>query len=223
LRLDKDIAHFLKFIDEYLGKHNVIVYLSSDGGLAPNSDFNKNEKLPGNFFDSERANLLLRAYLNAKYGHGQWIKKFMNQQIYLNRNLIEDSNISLKDFQEDVCQFIMQFSGVSAVSNSVNLQSDAANYQEVGYMKNSYKNKRSGDILIKLEAGWSQNKQHSISHNYGYNSETHVPLIWYGWKISRSTISEQISVVDIVPTISSLINISCPNACQGKTIIELLK
>ena len=34
LRLDKEIAHFLEFIDDNIGKENVLIFFTSDHGVA---------------------------------------------------------------------------------------------------------------------------------------------------------------------------------------------
>jgi hypothetical protein len=49
-----------------------------------------------------------------------------------------------------------------------------------------------------------------------------VPLIWYGWKVKRSTIFEPVDMVDIAPTISYFLNIASPNAAVGKPILGLV-
>ena len=57
---------------------------------------------------------LLRSYLNAVYGEGDWVKGYSEKQIFLNRTLIEDARIPLEEIQKKVSRFLVQFSGVAS-------------------------------------------------------------------------------------------------------------
>jgi arylsulfatase A-like enzyme len=53
--------------------------------------------------------------------------------------------------------------------------------------------------------------------------DVHVPLIWYGWKIARETVTPAVNITDIAPTLSNFLQISYPNAATGDPIEELFK
>jgi arylsulfatase A-like enzyme len=88
-------------------------------------------------------------------------------------------------------------------------------------MQNSFNQKRSGDVIINLQTGWMETGVYTTTHNTGYTYDTHVPLIWYGWKINRQTINEPVDITDIVPTIATFLNIEFPNGTTGKPIKKL--
>jgi arylsulfatase A-like enzyme len=117
---------------------------------------------------------------------------------------------------------MIQFEGVSNVLTSDNLMTN--NYTRGAFEKiqKSYNQKRSGDILINLEAGWVEkgpDRQESSSFHY----DTHVPLVWFGWKIGRDELSRRMSVIDIMPTIANFLDLSRPAATQGEVIREMLE
>ena len=58
--------------------------------------------MPTGVFKQHYILTLLRSYLKAIYGEGDWVLDYNNNQIYLNKTLIEDSQISLNEFQEKV-------------------------------------------------------------------------------------------------------------------------
>jgi len=221
LRLDSDLAHFLKFIDEFVGKQNVLIFLTSDQGAMLDHDFMSAINIPTGKFRQKQTIALLKTYLKALYGHGDWVQAYNEQQIYLNHNLIEDSKISLIEIQNKVAQFIIQFAGVANAITATTLQTTYFSGGVFEKMQNSYNQKRSGDVLINLEPGWIS--EDGSGHNSAYSYDTHVPLVWYGWKIKRGTIFRQISIRDIAPTISTFLNISNPNAANGNFIIELAR
>lgn len=223
LRLDKDIAHFLKFLENEIGKHNILVILTSNHGVAYAPKYLEEKKIPAGNYKSTYAITLLKSYLNASYGNGDWIKLYYNQQIYLNRLLIEDSKLKLEDVQQKVVDFLIQFDGIAnAVSSTTLMRSEFSNgiYAK---MQNSFNQRRSGDIMLNLKPGWLQDITETSSSNSPYVYDTHIPLIWYGWRIKRQEISDKIEITDIAPTISYLLNMTKPNGCTGKAIKGLLK
>jgi len=221
LRLDKEIAHLITFIDEQIGKENVLVFLTSDHGGAHIPKYLKDINIPAGYFKYHYSIALLKSYLNAIYGEGDWVMSYVDQQIYLNRNLIEDSNLSLEEFQTKVANFMLQYSGVANAITSSTLQTNNFTGGFFEKMQNSFNQKRSGDVIINLEPGWIQDKLDATDQNSGYNYDTHVPLIWYGWKIKRSSVLRRISIANIAPTISNFLNISNPNGCNSDPIKEL--
>jgi len=63
----------------------------------------------------------------------------------------------------------------------------------------------------------------STSHNSGYEYDSHVPLIWYGWNIPNQLIRREIQIIDIAPTLSDILNLQKPNSSSGKSIFEILE
>ncbi|HAN77034.1 MAG TPA: alkaline phosphatase family protein [Bacteroidales bacterium] len=222
LRLDLEIARILTLIDERFGKRDVVVYLTSNQGDGYAPGYLKSMNIPSGEFKQMSALALLKTYLKAVYGRGEWIKTYTDHQIYLNRSLIEESGISLVAMQTSISEFMVQFTGVATALGSESLKNN--NFTQGIYEKfrNSYHQRRSGDIIINLEPGWVQITE-SSQHSSAYNYDTHVPLIWYGWKMKRKTISRAINVTDIAPTLSDFLNISFPNAASGNPIFELIE
>ena len=221
LRLDQDLSHFITFIESEIGKQNVLIYLTSDHGAPYNPKFLEAQKIPAGTFNNKTSISILKAYLKAVYGRGDWVSHYSEQQIFLNRNLIEDSKLSLPEVQNKVAQFMVQFAGVSSAISADNLQKGSYSRGIYAKLQNSYNQKRSGDVFICLEPNWIENDIQVIHTSYNY--DTHVPLIWYGWKIGRKTISRNIDITDIAPTIATFMDIPYPNACSGTPIKEIVE
>ncbi len=221
LRLDKEIAHFLDFIDSNIGKENVLMYLTSDHGVAPIPDYLTDHKIPAGYFNQHGAVSLLKSALDNIYGRGDWIKAYHSQQIYLNRTLIEDAKIPLGEIQNYTAQFILQFSGVANTITSTTLQTTDFTSGIFKKIQNGFNQKRSGDVIINLKAGWIERREDLSYHSSSYSYDARIPLIWYGWKIGRSTVVRPVDIIDIAPTISTFLDITYPNACTGNPILEL--
>lgn len=223
LKLDKELSHFLEFLSMNIGKENVLVILTSDQGIASSPDYLEKSKIPGGYFDPKKAMILLGSYLNASYGQGAWITAYHEKQIFLNRRLIEDSNIKLEDFQQKVADFMLEFSGVANSTTAHTLQT--ANFANGIMVKfqNSFNQRRSGDVIINLEPGWVERNGSVSSGNSAYDYDTHVPLIWYGWKMKRKSILSPVNMNDVAPTLSTLLGTTWPNGSMGTPIKEIVE
>jgi hypothetical protein len=166
---------------------------------------------------------LLKSYLNAIYGQGDWVKGYYEKQIFLNRILIEDSKIPLEEIQKKVARFLVQFTGVaSAYPYSAFEVNDFSN----GHLKrivNSFSPQRSGDIIITLNPGWVEKDDNVTNYNSPYEYDSHVPLIWYGWTVNRASVTRKVNLTDIAATLSSLCKVPYPNACTGEPLNELFR
>jgi hypothetical protein len=223
LRLDRDLAHLIRLLNNEIGKQNYLLILTSDQGVASSPEHLEKSKIPGGYFEPRHAVMLLSSYLNVTYGTGLWVLGYNEKQIYLNRRLIEDSNLSLRDFQDKVAQFMLQFTGVANAVTSYTLQSSNFTSGIFQKFQNSYNQRRSGDVIINLEPGWVERNGGITSANSPYSYDAHVPLIWYGWRTKRQQILSPISMADIAPTISTLVGISWPSGASGTPIREIIE
>ncbi|MFN8207825.1 MAG: alkaline phosphatase family protein [Bacteroidales bacterium] len=222
LRLDLELAFFLRFLEQELGMENVLIYLTADHGSAYVPGYLEEIKIPSGIFNQNQAMALLSSYLNVLYGKGEWIKLYKNQQIYLNQTLIEDSKLPLEQFQTTVANFMVQFTGVANAVTASDLQSSNFTSGILLMIQNNYNQKRSGDVFLNLEPGWMEKSENATSTNSSYAYDAHVPLMWYGWKIGRRTINTAMDPTVIAPTLASFLEILSPNGCMASPIGELV-
>lgn len=223
LVLDRDIAHLLDFLEDTFGKENILVYLTAAHGISDSPQLLKSKGLTSGKFVSLKAISLLKSYLNVTYGEGDWVLGYHGQQIFLNRNLIEDSRLSLEDFQTRVAGFIIQFSGVANTVTSSTLQTTQFSGGINEKIQNSFNQARSGDVIINLKPGWIEENGTVAEHNSAWSYDVHVPLVWYGWKVLRKVIHRRVDIIEIAPTLSYMLNISYPNASTADPIQEVIK
>lgn len=223
LKLDKDIEHFLKYVNSTVGKENTLIIFTADQGVASTPEFLEKSKIPGGYFDPKKATILLGTYLNAVYGQGSWVTAYHEKQIYLNRRLIEDSNLNLAEFQQRVADFMVEFSGVASSVSAHTLQTSFFSNGAMVKFQNSYNQRRSGDVIINLEPGWIERNGTTTSANSPYDYDTHVPLIWYGWKMKRKSVYQVVNMNDIAPTISTILGITWPNGSLGLPLKDIVE
>ena len=182
LRLDDEIKNLLSYVNEKIGKKNVLIYFTAAHGVSEIPAVLKDNRIPSGYFNQFQALQLLRSYLNAVYGEGNWVKGYSERQIYLNRVLIEDARLSLDEVQKKVARFLVQFTGVAAAYPFSAFETNDFGTGNLKRILNSFSPQRSGDVIVTLNPGWvERDKDYVTNHNSPYEFDAHVPLIWYGW------------------------------------------
>lgn len=222
LRLDQDIEHLINFLDDELGLENVLVYVTSDRGISDVPEYLISKKQNAGVFEGDKAIALLNSYLSILYKDGEWVKSLYSRQVYFNQQLIDQTGVDLSELQQKSADFLVQFKGVANafpahVLNATDFESGIN--QKI---QNSFHQKRSGDVIINLEPGWIEKDGYVTKSGSGYEYDTHVPLIWFGWKVKSLRIDRPTEVVDIAPTLSWILKITAPNASVGKPIYEII-
>ncbi len=223
LRLDKEIAHLVEYVNENIGKGNVLIIITgSNGGMLP-PEYLITQKIKAGRYKQMFAYSLLKTYLNALYGEGNWVSKFDNLQIFLNRTLIEDKKLNLAEVQQKTADFLMQFSGIALSVTATSLKNN--NYTEgiLHKLQNSYNPKRSGDVFVIMQPYFMENISDVSVSNSPYSYDTKVPLIFYGWKTKIRKISEPVDIAEIAPTLSYILDIMYPSGSVEKIFTEFYK
>ncbi len=224
LRLDNDIKNLLTYVNDSIGKKNVLIYFTSSHGVSEIPAILESYHIPAGYFKRNQALQLLRTYLNAVYGEGDWVKGYAERQVYLNRTLIEDARIPLEDVQKKVARFLVQFSGVAAAYPFSAFEVNDFGSGNMKKIENNFNSQRSGDVIVTLYPGWIEYSEDYVTdYNSPYAYDSHVPLIWYGWTVNRSVVSRKVNMTDIAATLSALCRIPYPNACTGEPLIELFR
>jgi predicted AlkP superfamily pyrophosphatase or phosphodiesterase len=221
IRLDRDLEHFLNFVNDYVGIENTIIILTSDRGSSDSPKLLESIKMPGGIFKDKNAETLLESYLNALYHTGNLIEYFDGSYLYLNRTKIEDQKLDLVDVRRKVADFLIDFTGVANALTSDDLEGRNYNYGMALKAQNSYHKKHSGDISVILEPGYIPGSD--MTYGSGYRNYTHVPLIFYGWKIQAGKTDRPVSIEDVAPTLSGILRIAYPGASTGTVLEEIVK
>ena len=223
-RLDDEIAQLLMYINDNIGKNNVLIYFTASHGISEIPAVLESYKIPSGYFRPTQAVQLLRTYMNALYGEGDWVKGYSNRQVFLNRSLIEDAKLSLDDVQKRAARFLVQFSGVAAAYPYAAFEANDFGGGHLKRIMNNFNLQRSGDVIIILNPGWVERENDYVTnHNSPYECDSHVPLIWYGWTVNRATVFRKVNMTDIAATLSALCKTPFPNACTGEPMFELFR
>jgi predicted AlkP superfamily pyrophosphatase or phosphodiesterase len=223
LRLDQDLASFLRFLDENFGKNQYLVFLSADHGVAHNARYMDEHHIPSGNIRMKELQKEVNDSIFTIFGIKNGIVKVENAQLYLNTQLMSESAVQLMEMEKYVIDILSQKPFINRAYSLKNIYQ--YNVPEVLRMmsENSYHIKRSGDIQLVLNPGYMEGSGKGSTHGNWSPYDAHIPLVWFGWGIKKGTLNREVHMTDIAPTLSALLHIQMPNGCVGKVIEEVMK
>ncbi len=221
LRLDKEVADFLNYLDKKVGKGQYTIFLSADHGVSHIPGFLKNNKMPGGLYSATNSTAVKNTI--EKFGVKNLILSSANYQLYLNYDLLDSLHINRKEIKQFLVKELNKESNILLAFDLEEI--NAVNLPSVVKEKfvNGYNYKQSGDIQVVLKPGFFSGGNTGTTHGSWYPYDAHIPLLWFGWGIKKGKSNETHFMNDIAPTLAALLKIQTPNGTTGKVIPEVLK
>jgi phosphopentomutase len=72
--------------------------------------------------------------------------------------------------------------------------------------------------MMVLNPSWFMGGKTGTTHGTLYRYDTHVPLLFYGWKVRNAETNMRTNISDISPTVADFLNILEPNGSIGNII-----
>lgn len=208
VRLDKDMERLLTELDSRVGKGNYTVVLTFSESRELLPDELGKMRLTSGYFSIFKAVALLKSFLNLMYGDGDWILDYDSGQIYLDRALIEKNKISLKDMQDKIADFMIEFEGMSRVVTAYSLTHNASSAGMEVLFQNTFSQKRSGDVLYALQPTWIPEIKDPEDNFARYSKRHKVPLYIYG--TDGESLASECEMTSLLPFLCRLLKIPVP-------------
>lgn len=224
LRLDRDIADFLKYLDKTVGKGNYTFFLTSDHAASYNPLYYTDQKGNGGYLFLRQIQREIDAELSSKFGHKGLVKSVMNYQVHLNYKLIDSLQLDDQEIKKIIVKNLKKQDGIAYVvdmENADNMFIPAPIREKI---INGYNRKNSGVIQIIAEPQWYSGTPRATGTTHGVWSpyDSHIPLVFMGWGIKAGVSNREVYSTDIAPTLASLLHVMEPNGSIGKPILEVL-
>ncbi|EOZ99560.1 Alkaline phosphatase [Indibacter alkaliphilus LW1] len=223
LRLDRDLEKFFDYLDQEYGKGEYLVFLTADHAVADIVDYMLSENVPAGNFNTRSVLTQMRGFCAINYGEGNWISNFSNEQVFLNHELAKEKGIEIEKIQREVAHFLLaRYPGVKEVYTATDMRRLEYLEGRKSLLQMGFNHKASGDLLLILEPAWLSSSWKGTTHGTGYTYDTHVPIVFMGWKVPHGTSSRYATITDIAPTLSMLLGTRLPNGASGQPILEIL-
>ncbi|AFL97559.1 alkaline phosphatase PafA [Ornithobacterium rhinotracheale] len=221
LRLDLNIADLLNFLDEKVGKGNYLLFLSADHAAAENPNFLLDHKYHVKNLDYKAFFKEMQEHFAPIYGK-ELITNYSNQNIYLNDELIKNKKWDYDKIVREVCDWANEKPFVARTySRNDILRGNPTDYN-LSLIERGYDPKQNGDIVVLLDPQYMEYGAKGTTHGTTYLYDTHVPNIWYGWKVKPGESFTRYNITDVAPTLSQKLSIPMPNGSQGYIMKEVL-
>ena len=224
LRLDQDIADFLKYLDNEVGKGNYTFFLTSDHAASYNPLYYTDQKGNGGYLFLRQIQKEIEADLVEAFGVKNLVISMMNYQVHLNHALIDSLKLDEQAIKKTIIKNLNKQDGIAYVVDMANADNMFIPAPIREKIINGYNRKNSGAIQIVAEPQWYSGTPRSTGTTHGVWSsyDSHIPLIFMGWGVKHGKSNKEVYSTDIAPTLASLLHVMEPNGSIGKPIVEVL-
>jgi predicted AlkP superfamily pyrophosphatase or phosphodiesterase len=223
LRLDKDLADLLAFLDKQVGQNNYTVFLTADHAAVDVPAYLQSLKIPAHYFDVKKFRQNVLAITKKYFNSIELIENISNYQIFLDKQKIESLGLDKNTVAEKLVEEVITLEGIYKAVTAKTLQTNRFTDGIMNSLQNGYNQKFSGDVMLIPYPATLTRGRTGTSHGSGYSYDTHIPMIFYGNGIKKGISKKRYEIIDIAPTIANLLKIEAPNSSTGKIIDEALK
>jgi predicted AlkP superfamily pyrophosphatase or phosphodiesterase len=223
LRLDKDLADLLSFLDKQVGQNNYTVFLTADHAAVDIPSYLQSLKIPAHYFDTKKFKVAVLEITKKYFNSIELIENISNYQIFLDKQKIESLGLDKNTVAEKLAEEVIALEGIYKAVTAKTLQTTRFTDGIMNSLQNGYNQKFSGDVMMIPYPATLTGGRTGTSHGSGYSYDAHIPLIFYGNGIKKGVSKKKYEITDIAPTIANLLKIEAPNSSTGKIIDEALK
>jgi len=241
LRVDRQIASLLDFIDTRVGLANTIVVFSADHGVSPVPEHASLMNLPARHPSKEQLLKVVQDGLQARYARkdrpaNDYIHTFSNESglinlnFYLDRAALSRDGIDLDECENVVGEAAMRMPGVARYFTRTQLEKSPAPMSDAMARRvhHGFNSQRSGDVIVVLEPynilltlpDDPNDSRLSTTHGSGYSYDTHVPLIIMGRDFAAGNYAQAAMPADIAASLAKALNIQSPSCSVGRILLE---
>lgn len=215
-RLDDALSTLLQAISQ-ASDGQYCIYLTGSGATSdPISNEPKTKTNFGDFYP-QRCTSLLNLYLMALYGNEQWVTNWDKQQVYLNRQKIEQNGLNPSEFRKKAAAFLSEFSGVSSVLTYDQLLLETTN-DLTRPKANAIFPERAADLFVELLGGWNV-KESADQNDYRVNNASFsVPFLFYRPGQTAEKVVAPVQMENLTASLATIFRIRPPNNCRGMSL-----
>lgn len=222
IRLDKDLEELINALNASLGKDNYVIFLTADHGACDVPAHLMDLKIPGGYVNEDELTKIIKTFCQNQYGDSL-VSSLSNQQIFLNETKMASMKLNKFAVEHTLANFMLTVKGVAEAYPSEVLKYE--NYTDDSFkylIQKGYNHVRSGNVAFSYNPAWMEYHNKGTTHGASYSYDTHVPLLFYGANIPKGFSVKKVNVVDIAPTIATMLHLSFPNGTTGKPLTEVI-
>ena len=242
-RTDRQLAGFVKYLDQQVGKGKWALALTSDHGVAPIPEMVAERPVVGERTLPAKRNpigdlkvvketleTLLRQELKVKELLEPKAKNVIldldSNQVYLNYDHPHLKAHHLLQARQLIRDWLLRHPYVAAAYTREELHA-GGDARLLAQMRLSFNPQRSGDVQYcftpySIPGAGATAKPKGTTHGSPWHYDTHVPLLFLGQGIAAGRFERRISPAFLAPTAARLLGVDSPGGCQEEPLAEAL-
>lgn len=227
IRLDEYLADFLAFLDERFEREDYLIVMTADHGAHYVPQYLHDHRIPtGHSNFHTRLNEILReqlaSHLERRFG-AELLLAISAMNVYLDRERMRVLHLDPEVVRAETVRFLRSLDFVAdAISVDLFEQSEFTEGVR-GLMMQNYFRPRSGDVMLWMTPHTRGDLGTGFTgHGTPWTTDTHVPILFYGYDIPHGQSSASVAPSDIASTLAILMNSPFPSGNTGSPLNDLI-
>ena len=223
LRTDRLLGTFISFVEQRVGRSNLMVVLTADHGVVPMPEVNQERKMLGGRLAPALVRNAINDALTKKYGAGKWIVGNLGTTVYFNHELVRSKQLDEGQVEGTAAEAVRGLPHMFRVYTGTDIAAGRVQADRISKaVTKGYYRGRTGDLIVVAEPYYLFQPT-GTSHGTPFNYDNHVPVIFMGPGIKSGVYSERIAVNDIAPTLSAIARVEEPSGSVGRILSEMFQ
>ena len=227
IRLDHELAKFLKTLDATVGKGNYLLFLSADHGGTNNYQYSASHHIPTGgwayWTDAMKKSMDDESMRRFGLPFNKIIKDVNEYSIYLNNEAIDSAGLDREKVKKEAIKILLLQDDVDRVVDIENIQTEPVPQPLKERILKGFHCERSGELFLVLKPGRyaGENEKPGSNHGTWSNDDSHIPMVFMGWHVPHGETARPTGMTDIAATVCALLHIQMPSACIGTPVLEI--
>ena len=235
VRVDRNIADLLDFVQSKVGLANTLIAFTADHGVSPIPEHAAKLGLGGGRVKTADILAAIRAAIKARYNaddylykfdeNGVWRDAFINGNVYFNYAALERDKVDREELAQVAGRAALTIPGVARYFTRGQLLRGATSITDPIERRvlHGFYPSRSGDVVLIAEPFKYLGDTLPATHGSAYSYDTNVPMIIMGTGVTPGRYFEPATPADIAPTLAALLGLTPPSNATGRVLIEAIK
>ena len=221
-RLDRELATFIGFLDQRIGRERYLLVLTADHGLAATPEYAATLGLTTHRVDAKAlVDTVERELASRMHTPGPVVSAFLPPGLYLDRSRLTASGVNPGDAAAIAAAVLRAQPGVAYAVTSEGLPSDPLIGELV---RNSIREERSGDVYViaEPESAIVENMNlYTADHGSPYAADRYVPLYFFGAGLGAQRIDRMVSTRSLATTLAVVLGVPAPSHASAAALVEV--
>ncbi|MBO4871096.1 MAG: alkaline phosphatase family protein [Muribaculaceae bacterium] len=222
VQLDAELASLFKMLDKEVGRGQYLLFLTADHGGTYSEPHMRARHMPSGRIYTQDICVETNRRLRQQFGVDSLLKRQMGYTFYLNNEVIEKSGVDREAVKAAAVKIMGDRPEVMWAVD-VERVNEASVPQEIRErIIKGYHRKRSGEIFVLPVTGtYSSGSVDDRGSNHGTwnQSDSHIPLLFYGWNVPHGETVALTHMTDIAATVCAMMHVQAPDGCLGQPIL----